>query len=310
MYRQMCFACQYTLFTGNFMDIGSNLGSWSVRNRLEFIDLRLFWQGRINRSDIMNRFGVSMPQASKDLALFQAMAPDSLQYSLSEKKYFASKSYSPIFIKPDADMYFWQMRDDVHPVASAASVWLSEPPAHDMVCFPHRNVNPLTLREIVVSLEKQQVIEIMYQSMSGDDPAVRPISPHAFAFDGHRWHVRAFCHVRNKYRDFLLSRILKVGQATLSYVPGSEDIAWNEFFDLVLKPHPDLTASQKSAVADDYQMVDGKLKLNIRLALLYYYLRRLGLDEDGKKRPAVEQHVVVANEEETEAAVVRVKYVS
>ena len=37
---------------------------WGVEKRLEFIEFRLFWEGGINRADIMERFGVSVPQAS------------------------------------------------------------------------------------------------------------------------------------------------------------------------------------------------------------------------------------------------------
>ena len=45
---------------------------WGVEKRLEFIEFRLFWEGGINRADIIERFGVSVPQASKDLSLYEA----------------------------------------------------------------------------------------------------------------------------------------------------------------------------------------------------------------------------------------------
>jgi hypothetical protein len=47
---------------------------WGVERRLEFIEFRLYWEGGINRSDIREFFGVSVPQASKDLSLYQEMA--------------------------------------------------------------------------------------------------------------------------------------------------------------------------------------------------------------------------------------------
>lgn len=42
-----------------------------------------------------------------------------------------------------------------------------------------------------------------YQSMNRDrpDPAWRRISPHAFGFDGLRWHVRAWCHEQSGARS-------------------------------------------------------------------------------------------------------------
>ena len=38
---------------------------WGVERRLEFIEFRLFWEGGVNRADLIEMFGVSVPQASK-----------------------------------------------------------------------------------------------------------------------------------------------------------------------------------------------------------------------------------------------------
>ena len=43
-------------------------------------------------------------------------------------------------------------------------------------------------------------------------PVRRWITPHAFNFDGYRWHARCFCHQSKSFRDFLLSRIKDVPQ--------------------------------------------------------------------------------------------------
>ena len=47
---------------------------WSVGQRLEFIDFRLFWEGHVNRGDLVSFFGVSVPQASSDLGADQTRA--------------------------------------------------------------------------------------------------------------------------------------------------------------------------------------------------------------------------------------------
>ena len=33
---------------------------WSVERRLAFLEQRLFWEGRVNRADLIERFGVSV----------------------------------------------------------------------------------------------------------------------------------------------------------------------------------------------------------------------------------------------------------
>ena len=60
---------------------------WGLEQRLEFVDFRLYWEGGINRSDITDRFGVSVPQASKDLTLYAIKAPGNLSYDKSAKRY-------------------------------------------------------------------------------------------------------------------------------------------------------------------------------------------------------------------------------
>jgi hypothetical protein len=44
------------------------------------------------------------------------------------------------------------------------------------------------------------------------EPVWRRMTPHAFGYDGFRWHVRAYCHLDNKFKDFLLPRILDIGE--------------------------------------------------------------------------------------------------
>lgn len=39
---------------------------WGAEQRLEFIEFCLFWEGHVNRSYLMDQFGVSVNQASTD----------------------------------------------------------------------------------------------------------------------------------------------------------------------------------------------------------------------------------------------------
>jgi hypothetical protein len=41
---------------------------WGQERRLEFIDFRVLWDGRINRAELVEFFGTSIQQASHDLA--------------------------------------------------------------------------------------------------------------------------------------------------------------------------------------------------------------------------------------------------
>jgi len=73
--------------------------------RLEFIEFRAFWEGGVNRSDITERFGVSVPQASNDLTQYRELAPANLLYDSSAKRYVASPDFVPRFPHTEPDRY-------------------------------------------------------------------------------------------------------------------------------------------------------------------------------------------------------------
>ena len=85
----------------------------------------------------------------------------------------------------------------------------------------------------------------------------------------------------------------------------SDDIVWNETTTIVLKPHPKLTSDQQTFVARDYGMRKNRVSFDVRLALLYYFLRRLNLDFAEEERNPREQHVVLANPAEVRKALQR-----
>ena len=84
-------------------------------------------------------------------------------------------------------------------------------------------------------------------SMSSPQPSWRWIEPHAYAFDGFRWHVRAFCRRDGAYKDFLLSRIIST-HADVQPIPatssGAQDVEWHTEVTLVIGPHPGLSEGQ------------------------------------------------------------------
>jgi predicted DNA-binding transcriptional regulator YafY len=273
---------------------------WGVEKRLEFIEFRLFWEGGINRADIMERFGVSVPQASKDLSLYEETAPGNLVYDRKRKRYLAAGGFKPVFLQPEADRYLTQLRSVSDHVVAADETWLAEVPDTDAMPVPHRRVDVDVLRSLLAAVKRQRAVEILYQSMNPvrAEPTWRWITPHAFANDGLRWHVRAYCHIDRKFKDFLLSRCLECrGDAEPGAAP-EEDSFWKETFLVVLSPNPALSQNQQLVVAQDYNMTDGSVSVPVRRALLYYFQKRLRLDAAGALDEPRETPVVIANRNE------------
>jgi hypothetical protein len=53
---------------------------WGVERRMRFAERRLDWSGAINRTDIMNRFGIAPNQASTDMTRVREAHPGCLLY--------------------------------------------------------------------------------------------------------------------------------------------------------------------------------------------------------------------------------------
>lgn len=277
---------------------------WGVEQRLEFIEFQLFWEGGINRSDITGFFGVSVPQASKDLSQYQELAPANVKYDRSLKRYFAADSFKPHFVKPNADQYLAELSSIVEPSQSGGHSWLTNPPSVDAMPVPHRRVDVSVLRSVLAAIREPGSVEILYQSMNRErpEPEWRWITPHAFGSDGFRWHLRSYCHIQNKYKDFLLSRCLDARNSGEPKKDKEGDTEWLEFFDIKLSPNPELSEAQQKVVAQDYEMIDGCATISVRKALLYYFRKRLRLDVADVLDDPREIPVVVSNKIEFDAA--------
>lgn len=277
---------------------------WGVEQRLEFIEFRLYWEGSINRGDIVQFFGVSVPQASKDLALYQERAPGNMEYDTRDKRYVAAERFVLRFLDPDPYVYLEQLRSVLVGNVPAHDSWIAALPRADVALTPKRDINIEVLRKILDAVRAGVSVDVFYQSMNKvrPDPIWRRITPHAFGYDGFRWHVRAYCHLEHKFKDFLLPRILGVGDKGDPGATGEQDWLWNNYFDVIIGPHPDLTESQKEIVAKDYGFDNGTGILSVRYAMLFYVLRRLSLLGDAAKQSARTQHIVTINRKETEAA--------
>lgn len=268
---------------------------WGVAQRLEFIEFRFVLGGHVNRSDLMAQFGLSVNQASADLNRYIGLAPDNMVYDKSARAYVRGPDYAAHFLKPDANRYLAQPRSLADGIMDSDDTWIAELPSYDAAPTPARRVDPVTLRSVVSAIRRSEAIEVKYQSLSRPEPIWRWIAPHAIGFDGFRWHTRAFCKTDEAFKDFLLSRVLQTRGVQDNEVTAAFDKAWQEHVTLEIGPHPALSETQKKVIALDYGMRGGKAKIKVRQALLYYALKRLGLDTNPSARKPQEQQSVLVN---------------
>lgn len=268
---------------------------WNIRRRLTFIEFRLVWEGQVNRADLEERFDVSVNQASKDLSRYQNLAPGNLVYDKAARCYRPSAAFEAMFGGDDPRHYLTELRLRAEGPAGLDEGWISVLPPTDLVFSPARHVGGSILRPVLQAIHERRGLRIRYQSMSSPDPALREIEPHALAFDGFRWHARAWRAPAGGFRDFVLGRMLQAEVGEGRRRDPADDTDWQERIALQIAPHPALTAAQAKAIALDYGMEGGRLSVSVRRALLFYVLKRLGLDTEPAARAPERQHIVLLN---------------
>lgn len=272
-----------------------------LRQRFVFLEQRLYWEGRIGRSDLVERFAISPAQASVDIASYVDSAPDNMDFDRSLKEYVASSRFVPRYFVPDARKYLTQLLLIADNALAPAESWLGVIPAHDAVARVRRKLAAETLQPIVLAIRRRRAIEIRYQSFSSPEPEVRWIAPHALVFDGSRWHARAWCYKKSMFGDFVLARTLWTGDTKPADVNSKLDGEWQRIVTIRLGTNPNLSAGQRRALELDYGMTDGIIEIPMRLCTVFYFERHMGLDLPESVLPAGRRQIIWLNRPEIEA---------
>ncbi len=251
----------------------TNPDKWDARQRLTFIEEAAFWRGWVLRSDLADRFGLSLPQASADLKAYLALNPGALQYDLSAKRYWGAEKMELRYATPDLTRAIGQL---LGPEAKGL-------PTGDhfaTIDLPSRALPLAAARHLFRAISQQLRVRVHYYALTSGRAHWRWISPHAFAHDGYRWHVRAYCHEEGSYKDFVIGRIEASEPPVAGEPPPIPDVDWSTWEKIPLRPHRGLDANQRHAVELDYRMQRGRTTLCVRRAMREYTLAYLRLSTE------------------------------
>lgn len=270
----------------------------SIRARLEFIEFRLYWDGVLQRQDLVDEFEISIPQASADIALYRESAPGNIQYDTSRKRYLATDQFQPKYSSPSSEVYLGQLRLLAENALVEQDHWLGFVPPFEVAPLVSRTLDAAKVRDVVGAIRERKALLINYQSLSGPDPKERWITPHAIVFDGHRWHTRAWCHSRRAFCDFVIARMLDVRKSKSDIVDPLADVEWYTFVTLRIGPHPGLNENHRKVIELDFGMTNGAVEITTRVALAFYLERRLYLDLPPDTINGERQQIALLNKDE------------
>jgi len=244
------------------------------RDRMAYIELRLWFVGEIRRQDLALRFGIQTAAATRDLGLYKELAPANIEYDGSSKTYIIGRTFKPMFDFPAERVLTWLSEGfgDGEPVRSRTGITCDIP---NKLGQPDLTI----LASITRAISHKCAVRIKYQSVE-NGKSEREIVPFAILDTGLRWHTRAFDRKTGEFRDFVLTRIqnpvvLKDAPVGANERP-DQDIQWTRIVELELVPHPDQPRPEITVM--DYGMQDGSLRMKLRAATAGYILRKWSVD--------------------------------
>ena len=253
---------------------------WATRQRLQFIEVLAWYTGVVTRSAVARAFGNSDAAATKDLKLYNDLAPGNLIYNHNVFGFVPHDSFQPLFADLSPAV--------VLPILTANLAVTDAPYGKDLIYgvttaalpLPVRLPSMHTLAQITRAIHRRSKLRIQYRSLSDQDSLKeRILEPHTLVDTGLRWHMRAYQEASYDFRDFVLSRISEAecldasAESNIQY-----DDDWIEYVSLRLAPHAGLDAAQRNSLLLDYGASEDVIEINVRRALLGYLLQRLNID--------------------------------
>ena len=247
--------------------------SHAQRERLAYIDFRLYFFGEIGRPDLIERFGVAPAGATRDLALYREIAPQNITFDGSNKIYRIGQTFSPLFDHASQRVLSALALGFGDGVNGATQPLL---PCESPTALSNPRMD--VLAPVCRAIHAKRPVAIRYHSMSSGE-SERVIVPFALVDTGLRWHIRAFDRKSGEFRDFVVTRIeapTLLDEEPQTNERPDNDIQWTRIVELDFVPHPRL--ARPEIIKMDYGMTDGSIRIRVRAAVAGYMLLRWSVD--------------------------------
>ncbi|MFK0093597.1 helix-turn-helix transcriptional regulator [Pseudomonas sp. NPDC090592] len=270
---------------------------WDLALRYRLIETVVWWEGRLTTNHLIQSFGISRQQASKDINTYiNDYASKNLVYDKQIKGYVPTRQFRPLFIDDSASAYLDLLNQNNERAPHIEGLALAY--AHtEVLKVPDRSVQPEVLRPLLKACREKRRLDIEYVSFNSPELEGRTIAPHTLVYTGMRWHVRAYCEKNRMYRDFVLSRFRGVPELRDEQTENGidQDLEWNTPVDVIFKPDERLTPAQRAIIEVDFGMTGGQLVVGSSQALVKYVVKRFGVHANVHDPRPEAQQLVLAN---------------
>lgn len=183
-----------------------------------------------NASKLAEQFELSVKSAQRTIDHFRDRLFASLEYESSRKGYYYS---DPTFQLPViriseeellallisrkliTEASAGSLADELGSVSTRLSTLLAanlpgRAKPEDAFSFRWKNISPtdpLTFKVVTSALLQGKLLNFCYYSPTTSTSTMRTVEPHQMVNYMGNWHMIAFCHLRNDWRDFVLGRM-------------------------------------------------------------------------------------------------------
>lgn len=277
---------------------------WANRQRLEYIEIMAYYTGVISRSEVADAFGISDAAATKDLKLYNDLAPDNLIYKHSVFGFVPAADFHEAFADLSPARILPMMANNLAVAGGPYGDETIYGIQLEALPLPTRLPSKEVLAQITRAIRGHRKLQVSYHSLTDRDSIrQRILEPHSLVNAGLRWHVRAYNDETYDFRDFVLSRFVEaqcldeLAESNQQY-----DDDWVETINLKLSPHPKLDEQKRASLLLDFGVVGDDsdvIEITVRRSLVVYVLQRLTVDTsaDQSMNPNAYQLVLLNREE-------------
>jgi WYL domain len=249
--------------------------------RYEYIETVLFWGEGLTAGNLAKTFALSRQSAQAVIDRYRRENPAGLVYDSSRKCHVPTGLFSPRFISGDVMRFLDYLRGQTLVGYFREEAEWSELEVHDAdrLLQPELPLEPT--RTVLRGLLQSRAVRIDYRkkNLSLAERTDRVISPHHLIFADGRYHMRAYCHVRKTYLDFVLARVIGaelIDDETEEWVSDRHDVHWHTFVELRFTPNPALPPSVQEAILHRFDpKIPGIRLIRCRDPIAFYVKRRL-----------------------------------
>lgn len=252
----------------------------SIRNqnvieRLWYIEWLLMFKGWLSRNELTEKFSIQEAAATRDIRKYRDMAEKNLHLNHSVKRYEINLDT----FSPEYDVHIETALSRLRNKQEAIAMGYEDAGIEAIPRLQHPKIN--VLAAISRAILNKRSVTINYQSLKNGH-SVKEIAPHSMFDSGIKTYTRCYDFEKEKFIDLALNRIGDI-EAENNQAPDNalreEDNEWNTFITLELEAHPmDKKIANKKTIENDYEMIDGIKKIEVRTALAQYWLQRWNVD--------------------------------